>query len=317
MKRKIFCIAVAFILVFSLAACGGGGGQTTFLTMGTGGVAGTWYPVGGVIAGQMSNVDGITVTAQATAASIENIRTVGNGEREIGFATSGLLQFARDGIEMFEGEAYPNIGALFNMLFMQCQFLVRADSGIYTLQDLAGHNVGTGAPGSGDEVFARGFLQVLGLFDQVRPMALSFAEQVTAFKDRQLDAIFVMASAPTAAMLDAAAQADVRMIPFTRADKDLILTIFPFFVDTYVTNEHYTFITEPIESLGAFTTLFVCLDVPDDVVYAILEAKFDGIETIRASHNAMRDHSMEAAVQGLPIDLHPGAERFFRDRGVL
>lgn len=144
--KKLFCIMMVLIMVLSFAACGGGGTETegegepqevTYLTMGTGGVSGTWYPVGGVLSAAMSKSGVVSVTAQSSAASLENIRLAGSGERQLGLATGGLLVFAQEGIEMFEGESYPQLASLANMMFMQCQFLVRADSGINSLSDLA------------------------------------------------------------------------------------------------------------------------------------------------------------------------------------
>lgn len=324
-KRKLLCLVMAFILIFALAACGGSGGKSksaapqevTYLTMGTGGVSGTWYPVGGVLAAAMSKSKVADVTVQSSAASIENIRLVGSGERQLGMATSGLLVFAQDGTEMFKGEPYKNLSSLANMMFMQCQFLVRSNSGINSIADLVGKNVGTGAPGSGDEVIARGILEALGVYDQVKPMQLSYAEQVTAFKDRQLDVVCAVASAPTAAMLDASAQADVKFISFSAADKEKVLVKFPFLVDTTITSKQYAFVKEDINTFGAYTTLFASTDVPEDVIYEAMKAMYGDIATIQASHGAMKDFTAESAVIGLPIKLHPGAEKYYKEIGVL
>jgi TRAP transporter TAXI family solute receptor len=329
--KRSLCIIFAFMLVFAMAACGGdsgegqgedeGGGEVkkevTYLSMGTGGVSGTWYPVGGVLAGAMSKSGTVSVTAQSSAASLENIRLAGTGERQLGMATGGLLVFAQEGIEMFEGEAYPQLRSLANMMFMQCQFLVREGSGIESLSDLAGKNVGTGAPGSGDEVFARGILEAVGVYDKVNPMKLSYAEQATAFKDRQLDAIFAMASAPTAAIMDAASQASVKMLPIDGADKAKVLEKYPFFVDATLTSDQYSFITQDINTIGSFTTLFTTTDVEDDVIYDAMKAMFSDLDTIQASHASMADFTEETAVMGLPVELHPGAERYYKEVGVI
>jgi len=329
-KRKLLSLVLAFILVFSMTACGSGGSESenengsseapqeiTYLTMGTGGVSGTWYPVGGVLSAAMSKSGVVSVTAQSSAASIENIRLAGTGERELGMATGGLLVFARDGVEMFKGEQYSNLASLANMMFMQCQFMVRADSGINSFADLAGKTVGTGAPGSGDEVFARGILEALGLYDKVKPMQLSYAEQATAFKDRQLDMIFAFASAPTAAMMDAASQADVKMLEFSDAEKQKVTEKFPFLVETTLRPDHYGFITEELDTFGSYTTLFASTDVPEDVIYAAMKAMFEDLDTIQASHVSMAEFTAEEAVKGLPIDLHPGAEKYYKEIGVL
>lgn len=329
-KKKLLSMVLALILVLSVTACGGSGSGTgsdnessdtsqevTYLTMGTGGVAGTWYPVGGVLASAMSKSGVASVTVQSSAASIENIRLVGANECQMGMAASGLLVFARDGAEMFKDEKYDNLQALANMMFMRCQFMVRADSGINSVADLAGKNVGTGAPGSGDEVVARGILQTLGIYDKIKPMQLSYDEQVTAFKNRQLDAIFALASAPTAAMLDASSQADVKMLGFTDEERPIIAEKFPFLAETTLTSNEYAFIKDDVNTFGAYTTLFTNTDVPEDVIYAAMKAMFDNLETVQAAHPSMKSFTAENAVKALPIDLHPGALKYYKEVGVI
>lgn len=291
--------------------------ELTYLTMGTGGVAGVWYPVGGVMGAAMSNSDIVSVTVQSSAASIENIRTVGTDERELGFATGGLLVFAQQGIEMWEGEAYPELAGLANFLFMENQFLTRKGSGIESLNDLAGKRVGTGAPGSGDEVFARGMLTAIGVYDQLTPYQLSYAEQVTAFQDRQLDVIYGMAAAPTAAVLDAASQAEVIMLPVDGENREKVLELYPFFVEAEITTEQYSFLEANVPTVGSFTTMFTRMDIDEEVIYEAMKAMFADLETIQAAHPGMADFTPENAVMGMPIELHPGARRFYEEVGAL
>jgi TRAP transporter TAXI family solute receptor len=323
--RKIAFLVVVLLTVFSLAACSKAEDtgnaepavEMTYLTMGTGGTSGTWYPVGGVISAAMSKSGTVSVTAQTSAASLENIRLVGSGERQLGLGAAGLILFAADGVEMFEGESYPDLASIANMMPNQFQFVVRADSGIESIYDLAGMVVGTGAPGSGDEVLARGILEALEVYQDVKPMQLSFGEQVTAFKNRQLDCIFAASPAPTSAILDAASQADVKFLSFEGETRDKVLEAMPYLVDDQITSKHYDFLTEDINTFAVFSTLFTSTTISEEVIYDAVKAMYEDIATINASHGAMANFTPEMAVSGLPVPLHPGAEKYYKEVGYI
>jgi hypothetical protein len=328
LTKKIVSGAMVLMMIFSLVACGGNDSEssaksveakveTTYLSMGTGGTGGTWYPVGGVISAAMSKSGTVSVTAQTSAASLENIRLVGAGERQLGLAAAGLIVFAADGVEMFEGEAYPNLASIANMMPNQFQFVVREDSGIDSIEDLAGKVVGTGAPGSGDEVLARGILEALGVYDEVKPMQLSFGEQVTAFKNRQLDCIFAASPAPTSSILDAASQTDVKFLGIEGESRDKVLEAMPYLVDATITHEHYNFVTEDVNTFVVFSTLFTSTDISEQVIYDAVKAMYEDIDTINASHGAMANFTPEMAVGGLPVPLHPGAEKYYKEAGFI
>lgn len=320
MKAVTAVVCTLFLLTGVVWAGGQGedrGDSVTYLSMGTGGTAGTWYPVGGVLSAAMSKSGTVSVTAQTSAASLENIRLVGSGDRQLGLAAAGLLVYAVQGAEMFEGESYPDLAAIANMMPNQFQFVVRAGAGIDSVYDLKGKIVGTGAPGSGDEVLARGILEALGVYEDITPMQLSFGEQVTAFKNRQLDCIFAASPAPTSAILDAASQAKVKFLGFDAETKAKILEKLPFLVDDVITPKHYNFVTEEIPTFAVFSTLFTSTDIGEQVIYDAVKAMYADLDNINASHGAMANFNMDMAVSGIPIPLHPGAEKYYKEEGKL
>jgi hypothetical protein len=292
--------------------------------MGTGGAAGTWYPVGGVLAASMSKSGSVSVTAQTSAASIENINLAASGDRQLGIAATGLIVYASLGQEMFSSvdnetkENYTKLRAIANMMPNQFQFVVRADSGINSIEDMVGKKVGTGAPGSGDEVFARGIIEAFGIYNDVTPAPLSFAEQVTEFKNKKIDVIFVASPAPTAAIMDAASQADCKLISFTPEEIEVIKGKFPFAVEATIPAGAYNFVTKDVNTLCVYSTLFTTTDVSEEVVYAITKAMFEDLETINAAHPAVAKFSAETAIDGLGgLELHPGAQKYYEELGLL
>jgi len=321
-KKRMKIRMVLLLLLCSAFVLAGGAlessqAQVTYLTMGTGGTAGTWYPVGGVLSAAMSKSKTVSVTAQASAASIENIRTVGMGERQLGMAASGLILFAVQGVEMFKGEKYPDLRSIASMMPNQFQLVVRDGSGINSMMELAGKNVGTGAPGSGDKILAEEVLKALGLLDKVKTMPLSFAEQVTAFKNRQIDCIFAASPAPTAAVLDAGSQTKVKFLGFTPEMRTKVHAALPYVVDDVITTKHYAFLSQDVPTFSVLTILFTSAKIPERVVYDLTKAMWAELATIKASHGAMVNWNMDMAVKGFPVPAHPGALKFYKEKGKM
>ncbi len=339
MKRTI-AMLISLLMIFSLAACGSS--QTAApaqssapaetstteeksassvkanLVMGTGGVSGSWYPVGGAMCNAMT-VDGLNVTVQASGGTVENIRTVLNGERDFGFAGANVLADAVAGVGDFEGEDGSKLCSVISFMPMQAQWLVRADSGITSMEDFAGKMVGVGAVGSGDEVCARRLLDIVGLsYDDVDEQLLSIAEQATAFKDRHLDVMWTIAAAPTSGFLDASSQASCALVPIDGEIRDKIIENDPYYVPMTITSNEYSFLTEDVETIG-FKTMVICnADLDEEVVYQALVNLFAQTETLRESHVSMADFGIETSAEGLDVlPIHPGALRFFQEQGIL
>ena len=336
-SMRAMAMALSLLMVFTMTACGSKETPSAPATsapaasapaapasdvsgnfvMGTGGVSGVWYPLGGAMCGAMTK-DKLNITVQASGGSVENVRTMLSGERDLGLSSASIAYYGYEGINDFEGEDGSALRSLLAFAPMEMQFVVRADSGIKSLADLKGKSVGVGAIGSADEVTARELLGSVGLtYDDIDEQMLSVAEQVTAFKDRRLDAVFLTASAPTSGVLDAASQEKVTLIPIGGDDLDNFVTEYPYYFKTSVTPEQYSFLTEEVEVPGAMTVLMCTTNLSNEQVYAMLENFYANIDDVHAAHGSAANLTMETAVEGLPIPLHPGAEQFYKDNGVL
>ena len=330
--KKFFALLLAMMMVLSLVACGqqapaddgaADDGAAVVevsgnLVMGTGGVSGTWYPMGGVMCGAMSK-DKLNVTVQASGGGVENVRTILSGERDLGLAGGDVAYYGYASMYDFEGQDGSKLRSLAAFSPMQSQLVVRADSGITCIADLKGKAVGCGAVGSGDELAIRGLLGTVGLsYDDIDEYLLSVAEQSTMFKDRKLDAMYLTASAPTSGVLDAASQADCALVPITGTERDNILAEFPFFKATTIPTSAYSFLEADAETIGLDTILLCSADLSDEVVYALLENMFANVTDVQAAHGSMADFTMESACAGeFAVPLHPGAVKFYQDNGVM
>ena len=328
MSKLFLIMALSVMLVIGLTACGGGGGDdsgdsgstgTVNMVMGTGGTSGSWYTVGGVMCGAISNSDMINATAQTSAGGVENIRLVSSNERQLGFCMPSLVIYAEEGIESFENDKIDNIRGIAEFMPMQAHFIVRAGSNIDSIDDLKGKAIGTGAAGSGDEVMCREILKAVGLtYDDVDEQLLSFAEQVTAFKDNQLDAMFMLASAPTSAVLDAASQADCKLLSIEGDLQKKILDEYKYYYETTIPADAYDFIDKDVTTIGINTLLFTNAEMADDAIYELCDQMFNetNMKAIQESHVAMKDFSPETATKTV-VKLHPGAEKWYKDNGYL
>ncbi len=188
--KRVLSSLLAGTLLFGLAACGGTSneGQAVSddgtvdvanvsgnLVMGTGGVSGTWYPVGGAICGAMSGGK-LNITVQSSGGGVENVRTVLAGERDLGMVGADVMNYAYNGVGDFEGEDGSSLRALGRFVSAEAQIITRVDSGINSLSDMKGRPCGVGAIGSGDEVAFHSYLEANGMsYDDIDESLISYA----------------------------------------------------------------------------------------------------------------------------------------------
>lgn len=328
--KKLISLLLALMMALALVACGekapaaddgatdGPAPVTGNFVMGTGGVSGTWYPLGGVMCGAMTK-DGLNVTVQSSGGGVENVRTILSGERDLGLAGADVAYYGYTSQYDFEGQDGSSLRSLMAFAPMQAQFIASASSGISCIADLKGTALGCGAVGSGDELAVRNILRIMDLsYDDVDESLISVGEQATSFKDRRLDCMYITASAPTSGILDAASAIDCVWVPIAGAEAEAIVSELPFFYPITVPASTYSFMTEDVETLGLNTILLGSTALSDEQVYALLENMFANLEAVQAAHPSVADLTLESACSGdFAVPLHPGAVKFYQDKGVM
>ncbi|MED4583361.1 TAXI family TRAP transporter solute-binding subunit [Brevibacillus choshinensis] len=331
MKKRSTLLSLTLLLTMSLVtACGGGGNAApggqggsaggsndpSQLIIATGGTGGTYYPLGGGMADHITKNAGITATAQATGASAENIRLLRDKKADIAFTQNDIAEYAAKGTNMFEKdgkiEAFQALGALYDETI---QIVVSADSNIKTVADLKGKRVSVGAPGSGTEVNAQQILEAYGLkFEDTQLQRLSFADSAKAIQDGQLDAAFQTAGTPTAAITELAATKGVKIIPIEADKIDAIIAKYPFYVKTTVPANTYQTVPEEVTTVSVKSMLVVRADLSEDLVYKVTKAIFDN--TDKLGHAKAKEIKMDKALAGVSLPVHPGAKKYFDEKGV-
>jgi TRAP transporter TAXI family solute receptor len=288
-----------------------------FVTVLTGGTSGVYYPLGVALSKiYAEKIPNIRPSVQATKASVENLNLLQQGKGEIAFTLGDSLALAWEGNEeagfrskltKLRGVAaiYPNF----------IQIVASKDSGIKTLADLKGKRLSVGAPKSGTEINTRAILQGAGMSykDLGKVEYLPFNESVELMKNRQLDATLQSAGLGVSSLKDLATSIDIVVVEIPPAVVDKVGA--PYVKATIPANT-YTGQTEPVQAAAVINYLVTRSDLKDDLVYQMTKAVFDNLPELQAAHSAAKDIKLEEALKGMPVPVHPGAERYFKEKGV-
>lgn len=290
--------------------------NNVFVNIGTGGTAGTYFPLGGAFAEIWNNnIKGINATAQSTGASVANINLLVDGEVEVVIVQNDTALYAHDGVMMFDGAPYDKLRGLATLYSEPLQ-IVTTDPSIKTVADLKGKNVAVGAIGSGVEANARQIIAAAGMdFEKdINAKFLSFAEASSGLKDKQVDAAFLTAGIPTAAIQDLSAQNDVFIVAIEGSIADTLKADYRFFTDFIIPANTYKGQTEDVQSLTVKSMLCVSADMEDDLAYALTKQIYENLDRVVLAHNVGKFITLETALEAMPIPVHPGAQRYFDEK---
>lgn len=329
MKKKQFRLfmLLSAIALLILAACGtdsstgskdSGNGDTVssekpdFISLLTGGTQGTYYALGGTFADFITKETGIKTTAEVSQASAANMTALQDGKGEIAFVQTDIAYYATEGKLMFEDKKIDTIAALGALYPETVQLVTTEASGIKTYADLKGKKVSVGAPGSGTYANAEQLLEIHGLtMDDIKAQNLDFGESVDGLQSGQIDAAFITAGTPTAAVEALNATTKVNIIGVDAGKADELIAKYPYYAKDTVKAGTYG-IANDTETVSVLAMLAVSKDLSDDVVYEMTKAIYDNAGKI--SHDKGRFIKKETALDGISIDVHPGAQKYFDEK---
>ena len=292
-----------------------------FFRIGTGGTAGTYYPVGGMIANAVSQPGKIIVTAQASNGSVANVNGIVGGAMESGFSQADVATWAQTGTGIYEGKPnVPNLRLIANLYPESVHIVVRKGSGIKTVTDLKGKRVALDEPGSGTLVNARLILAAYGVKESdIKPEYVKPNQAGDKMKDGSLDAFFFTGGAPAGAIAELASSGSgIELIPISGPQADGLRMASPFFAPDIIAGETYKGVAA-VQTL-AVGAQWVTSDKADaDTVYQITKALFSEStqKALQAGHAKGKFITKENAVKSAGIPFHPGAEKFYREAGLI
>jgi len=312
--KKIVSIVLCLALALGLVACGGAAASK--MTMGTGGTSGTYYAFGGVLGQYIKNNAGIDVTVVSTDGSKANIQGIAAGDYQLATVQSDVMAYAWAGTRSFEDgkvDSFRVVGGL----YAEAVQLVTMDPEIKSVADLKGKAVSIGAPNSGCYFNAMDVLTAAGMTEaDIQPQYLSFGDSADGLKDGKIDAAFIVAGAPTAAISELCATNDAYLVPIDGDLADKLMKDSPYYTTYKIPAGTYNGQTEDVTTVTVKATLIVSASASEDAVYKLTKAIFDNTEAITKENGKGAELSVENATSGMTAPFHAGAAKYFAEKGV-
>lgn len=325
-KNGLALLLIVAMLALALAGCGGEKAatdgdkeqpkvDTTFINIATGGTAGTYYPLGGAIAEILNNnIEGVNATAESTGASVANINLLKEGNVQLAFIQNDITYYADKGEEMFKDQKVAGLKAISTIYPETCQLITLKKNNINSVADLKGKRVAVGAAGSGVEANARQIMAAEGItYDDIKVQYLNFAEAANGLKDGNIDAGFITAGFPTAAIQDISAQHDVVLVPVVGATADKLIAEYPFYTKIVIPAGTYQNQAADVETLAVKAMLVVTDDMDEQLAYDITKAIYSNLDKLKAAHSVGNLITVDSAEEGISVPLHPGAQKYFSE----
>lgn len=322
MTKLITATALAAATAFG--AVGAMAQDQTFITIGTGGVTGVYYPTGGAICRLVNRGrkdHGIRCGVESTGGSVFNINAIRGGELDFGVAQSDWQFHAFNGTSRFEEQgAFEGLRAVFSVHPEPFTVVARADAGISSFEDLQGKRVNVGNPGSGQRGTMEVLMAEMGWDMDVFAVAseLQAAEQSQALCDNNIDAMVYTVGHPSGSIQEATTACDSVLVNVSNDATAALIEANPFYRAATVPGGMYRGNDNDTMTFGVGATFVSSTDVPEAVVYEVVKAVFENIDQFRSLHPAFANlDPSEMATDGLSAPLHPGAEKYYREAGLI
>ena len=345
MKKYLSLILVA-VLVLSLTACGGsepapaGGGTETpanggteapanggaaergpvDLVMGTGSSGGTYFALGGAMSNAWNGFladEQITVTAQASGASVENLNLINAGEMDLGISMNNVAANAFDGVGAFNAPVtnVSSIGVVYNEVY---QIVANANTGAKNVEDLRGMTMAVGPAGSGTVGLTEKVLAAAGLDidSDIKRQSDSFGDASTKMQDGHIDAAANVLAVPAASIIEMATVMDIAYVDISDEILETIQADEPYFVRKVIPAGTYRDQDEDINTITCKAALYCHADLDEEVVYQITKAMYETGDQVAAAHATGAEIQLEGALEGITTPIHPGAARYYEEMGI-
>ena len=329
--KNLFAIGTAVVLALGSAAAMAQ--DMKFFRIGTGGAGGTYFPIGGLIANAISappgsrpcdqggacGVPNLVAIAQASNASVANVTGVQNGQMESGLAAADIVYQAYNGLGKFE-KKFDKVRVIANLFPEHMHLVIPKGGKLDGIKDLKGKRVGIFTAGSGTQVVVLELLKIYGIEKKdIQAAELNPQQSADRMADGQLDAFFIVGGSPLAAISQLAATKGMELYEMTDAERAAFLKVVPYYYDDVIKAKTYEGQSKDVKTVAVGAQWVVSADVPADLVYDVTKALWNknSRELFDSGHAKARDIQMASALKAVNTPLHPGAEKFYKEQGLL
>jgi len=322
MKKPLYAFIIACCALMITAAFQSDAVAKKRIVFGGGPAGGTFQVVANAIQTYepVKNIEGFTVKAQSSAGSVENLRKVNAGKHDFSVVYSGHVYLGRNGMMKEDPNKYEDVMAVAYLYGAPAQLVVKKGSGIKSTKDLVGKKVGVGNAGSGAFANCEMFFTHLGIWDKIERNAMGYNDAAAAFGNNQLDAFWLFTAFPSGAVIMAAQTNDIELIDIGKdAEDNGYFKKYPYFGKLSIPADTYKGVDHETPSFFDSTLWVANSKVPADVVYELLSKIYtdEGLAHMVEMKKTFKAMSIKDGVKGIVTPLHPGAEKFWREKGVI
>ncbi len=288
------------------------------LILATGGTTGTYYAVGGVMATVLNQkMENASLTVESTGASMANIQMIDDGDADLAVVQNDVMYYAYNGTDLFEDQGAYETFATVAGLYDETVQIITCDDSIQSVADLKGKSVSVGDAGSGVEFNAKQILAAYDItFDDIKVVNASFGDSADSLKDGKIDAAFVVAGAPTTAVVDLATTKDVSVVSLDDEHIKALQSDYNFYTETAIPAGTYKGVDEDVKTVSVRATLIASTEIDEDVIYEFTKALFENQEELATGHDKFNALSLEDATAGQNVPFHAGAAKYFEEQGI-
>ncbi|MBS4021008.1 MAG: TAXI family TRAP transporter solute-binding subunit [Dethiobacter sp.] len=292
--------------------------QTKYISIATASTAGAWYPLGGGIAMAITkHIPGVVATAETGAATVENIRNMIEGNVELAFLQSDVLWEAYNGKGRYEGNAMNNLRGLYSTYGTVAHFITLAKYDFNTLADFKGKSIGVGAPASGTEIFNQYLLEKFGItYDNIDEQFLGVPDQVEGLKNENVHLSMSLMPVPTASFMELAVTHGIKLIGLDAKTVKEIEAERPGWFGITIPAGSYQGVNYDVVTAAYRGNIGVMKDMDEELAYQITKVTWEKRDEWKDTHAVAKDFTIDTALEGMPIPLHPGAIRYYREIGM-